>query len=63
MLEEFDREAYIGRRTSIGSVERDDAMILFGILDGLKDFKDPTKTRVNLRRLQRHILARCGDTR
>ncbi len=63
ILNDIDREAYIGRRMSIGSVERNDATILFGILDELKDFNDPTKTRVNLGRLQRHILARYGDTR
>lgn len=61
--ENFEREAYIGRRTSIGSVERNDATILFNILDDLKDFKDTTKTKVNLGRLQRHILARCGNSR
>lgn len=63
LLDDFDREAYIGRRTSIGSVERNDAMVLFNILDDLKDFKDTKKSKVNVGRLQRHILAKYGDSR
>lgn len=62
-LEEFARKPYIGRRTSIGSVERDDATLLFNILDDLQDYADPQKTKVNLVRLKKHLHTMYGGSR
>lgn len=57
-----DREHYIGRRTSIGSVERNDSTALFDILDDLRDFDDTKESMANLRRLRRHLLAKYGNS-
>lgn len=61
--DEIDREAYTGRRTSIGSIERDSNTILFSLCEQLQDYENIDETMDNLKRLRGHLGSRAEKFR